>query len=75
MRIDVQALSIADTAELLGRTLEGPVDANTARRLFEASQGNVLLLREIVLSGGAIWDPPPGAAHGSGEARSRWMPG
>lgn len=51
VRIDVQALSIADTLELLQRTLEGPVDANTARRLFDASQGNVLLLREIVLSG------------------------
>jgi DNA-binding CsgD family transcriptional regulator len=51
LRVEVQPLSRAEVADLLGRTLGGTVDGGTARRLFEVTRGNVLFLRELVASG------------------------
>ena len=51
LRIEVQALSGTEVADLLARTLGGTVDGGTVRRLFEATRGNVLFLRELVTSG------------------------
>ena len=51
VRIDVQPLSAAETVELLESTLDGAIEGKTADRLHDASRGNVLFLRELVLSG------------------------
>jgi DNA-binding CsgD family transcriptional regulator len=51
VRVEVQPLSRAEVADLLGRTLGGTVDGATARRLFDVTRGNVLFLRELVAAG------------------------
>ena len=51
LRVEVQPLSRAEVADLLGRTLGGTVDGATARRLFDVTRGNVLFLRELVAGG------------------------
>jgi DNA-binding CsgD family transcriptional regulator len=51
--IELAGLSLADTVELLGGVLGGPVDPVTARRLWEASGGNALYLKELVLEAAA----------------------
>lgn len=58
-RIDVGPLSRAEVDELLATVLGGPVDTATRHRLWEASRGNALYLREVVLMGrdrGALAD-------------------
>lgn len=47
-RLDVEQLSLDETAELLSATLDGPVDRTAAQRLWKLTQGNVLYLRNIV---------------------------
>jgi predicted ATPase len=47
-RIEVQALSRAETAELVEVALGGPVDGLTIERLWQLSQGNALYLRELI---------------------------
>lgn len=47
-RLDVQALSADDTAALLGEVLEGPIEAQTADRLWKVTAGNALYLRHLV---------------------------
>lgn len=47
-RIEVQALSRAETAELVEVALGGPVDGLTTERLWQLSQGNALYLRELI---------------------------
>ncbi len=47
-RIEIQALSRAETTELVEAGLGGPVDGLTAARLWQLSQGNALYLREVV---------------------------
>jgi DNA-binding CsgD family transcriptional regulator len=49
-RIELGPLSPADTAELLGQVLGGPVDSASVDRLWQLSQGNALLLRELVIA-------------------------
>ncbi len=49
-RLEVQALSRDETTELAEVGLGGSLDAGTARALWEASAGNPLYLREIVLA-------------------------
>jgi hypothetical protein len=50
-RIELSSLTAADVAELLPAVLGGRVDGATAHRLWEASRGNPLYLRELVLGG------------------------
>ena len=47
-RVDLQTLSLDETATLLSATLGGPLDMHTADRLWDLSRGNVLYLRHIV---------------------------
>ena len=50
-RIDLEPLRRADTERLISAALSGPVDGATVRDLFDASQGNPLYLRELLLGG------------------------
>jgi DNA-binding NarL/FixJ family response regulator len=49
VRIDLDALTRDDVDTLLHLALGGPLDGATAASLWNASQGNVLFLRELVL--------------------------
>jgi AAA ATPase-like protein len=64
-RLDIWDLGWADVHELLFRALAGPVSMQTVERLWEATKGNVLHLRELVRRGiasgtlarhGGVWD-------------------
>jgi DNA-binding CsgD family transcriptional regulator len=48
-RRELEALSLPRTGELLAAVLGGPVDGATHHRMWEASGGNLLYLRELVL--------------------------
>lgn len=50
-RLEIQPLGPADTADLLARVLGAPVDAGTRERIWSASRGNLLYLRELVRIG------------------------
>lgn len=50
-RLELQPLSQEETNELLEQALDPPVDAATRHRLWTATRGNVLFLREVVLGG------------------------
>lgn len=50
-RLDLTPLSQEETAGLLGRALGGRIEPSATTRLWRASQGNALYLRELVLSG------------------------
>lgn len=52
-RVELTGLSRAQTGELLTAVLGGPADGATLQRLWEASRGNVLYLRELVLGAAA----------------------
>ncbi len=47
-RLELQALSAAETTALLEQVLEAPVDSTGADRLWSLSQGNLLFLRHLV---------------------------
>src|ERR1700722_105118 len=47
-RLDLQPLSLDETSTLLSATLDGSVDPDAARRLWNLTRGNVLYLRTIV---------------------------
>jgi DNA-binding CsgD family transcriptional regulator len=47
-RLDLQPLSMDETAALLTAALDGSVDPDAARRLWTLTRGNVLYLRNIV---------------------------
>lgn len=47
-RLDLEALSCADTASLLAATLGAEVTAETAERMWTLTRGNALYLRHIV---------------------------
>ena len=49
-RLEVQPLSRDETTALAEAGLDGALDASTARALWEASRGNPLYLREVVMS-------------------------
>jgi ATP/maltotriose-dependent transcriptional regulator MalT len=67
-RLELQALARREVEQLLESVLGGKVDAAARRALWDASQGNLLFLRELVrdgLSSGALrrrglwqWDRP-----------------
>ncbi|MFI6323415.1 LuxR C-terminal-related transcriptional regulator [Nonomuraea sp. NPDC050556] len=50
-RLDLAPLSAEETTGLLERALGGRIEPSAADRLWRASQGNALYLRELVLSG------------------------
>ncbi len=50
-RIDLAALSLAETRQLIDSLLDGPVDEPTLTRLHRASQGNPLFVTELVAGG------------------------
>jgi DNA-binding CsgD family transcriptional regulator len=47
-RLDLQPLSLDETATLLSATLNGPVDPGATQRLWKLTRGNALYLRNIV---------------------------
>ena len=49
-RIELDPLTMAETTSLLWAVLGGPVDTTSVERLWQLSQGNALLLRELVLA-------------------------
>ncbi|HEY6648656.1 MAG TPA: AAA family ATPase, partial [Mycobacterium sp.] len=49
-RLELQPLSLGETAQLVEQVLDGPVQSLTARRLWQFTQGNVLYLRHLVES-------------------------
>jgi DNA-binding CsgD family transcriptional regulator len=58
-RIEVSPLNVADIAMLAVDVLGGPVDGTTVHALRTASEGNVLFLRELIISAvasGALTD-------------------
>lgn len=50
-RVELGPLSRSGVSELLAAVLAGQVDTTTAHRMWQASEGNVLLLRELVRLG------------------------
>jgi DNA-binding CsgD family transcriptional regulator/tetratricopeptide (TPR) repeat protein len=50
-RFEIQALSDAEVAQLVGEALGGQVDGRTVRTLWRLTQGNPLYLRELILGG------------------------
>ncbi|MFS8097816.1 LuxR C-terminal-related transcriptional regulator [Lentzea alba] len=50
-RLELQPLSRTETAEMLAAGLNGQVSRLTANRLWHATRGNVLFLRELVRAG------------------------
>ncbi len=49
-RIDVSPLSVQDIAMLAADVLGGPVEGGTVHALWTRSEGNVLFLRELIIS-------------------------
>lgn len=49
-RIDLEPWDQAQTGEVLSGVLDGQVSRSTVRQLWEASRGNALYLRELVIS-------------------------
>ena len=49
-RIDVSPLSVQDIAMLAADVLGGPVEGGTVHSLWTRSEGNVLFLRELIIS-------------------------
>jgi DNA-binding CsgD family transcriptional regulator len=47
-RVELPALSAAESGELLTRVLNGPLDPTTAHRMWDLTRGNVLFLRHLV---------------------------
>lgn len=50
-RLDVGPLDRSEVKELLERVLEGPLEGAALQQLWEASEGNLQYLRELVLAG------------------------
>jgi DNA-binding CsgD family transcriptional regulator len=68
-RLDLAPLTLREAGLVLAGALGGQVEAPTVRRLWRASDGNALFLRELVLageSGGALAERR-GVWHWSGE--------
>src|SRR5947199_4316100 len=55
-RVELGPLTKNETADLLSQVLGGPVDSASVDRLWQLSQGNALLLRELVISARASGD-------------------
>jgi DNA-binding CsgD family transcriptional regulator len=55
-RVELGPLTESETADLLAQVLGGPVDSASVTRLWQLSQGNALLLRELVIASRASGD-------------------
>jgi DNA-binding CsgD family transcriptional regulator len=55
-RIELGPLTVPETADLLNQVLGGPVDSASVDRLSKLSQGNALLLRELVIAAKSTGD-------------------
>jgi DNA-binding CsgD family transcriptional regulator len=55
-RVELGPLTDKEVADLLSQVLGGPVDSASVDRLWQLSQGNALLLRELVLAARASGD-------------------
>jgi DNA-binding CsgD family transcriptional regulator len=55
-RVELGPLTLPETADLLSQVLGGPVDSASVDRLWQLSQGNALLLRELVIAARASGD-------------------
>lgn len=71
--LELQSLSEEETGSMASTALGGELERSTCARLFEATQGNPLFLRELVRSGletgtlaesGGTWRWVPGSAPG-----------
>ena len=60
-RVDLGELTYADVDALLHLVLGGPVDHGAIARLWSASAGNPLFVRELVLARARRWRPRPAA--------------
>src|SRR5699024_5456704 len=47
-RLELEPLDVGDTAGLVARVLEGPVDSASAQRLWRLTQGSPLFLRHLL---------------------------
>jgi len=50
-RVDIPALSAREVETLLGEALGGPVDASLVREVMDASDGNAMMVHELVRAG------------------------
>jgi ATP/maltotriose-dependent transcriptional regulator MalT len=50
-RLELQALSRAEFAEMVERALDGLVESDSMERIWEATRGNVLFARELIADG------------------------
>ena len=74
-RLELQALSVAESGTLLSRVLDAPLDSAGVDRLWSLSQGNSLYLRHLV--DGVLADPDGSArwrGSGSGPRLRRSAP-
>ncbi len=58
-RVELGPLTKDDTADLLSQVLGGPVDTSSVDRLWQLSQGNAMLLRELVIAARSSGDIRP----------------
>jgi DNA-binding CsgD family transcriptional regulator len=67
MRVDLRALDVEETNELLVKVLKGSIEKRSVYELHQASEGNPLILREILIgtleSGGLEQSSLPGSDH------------
>ncbi|NUR46541.1 MAG: hypothetical protein HOV71_00265 [Hamadaea sp.] len=49
-RVEVKALDEQQTTELLAKVLQGPIQQTSATKLWQITEGNALLLREVLTS-------------------------
>ena len=61
-RLDIQALARDEVDELLSGALDGPIDRNSLERIWRLSEGNALLVRELVMQ--ALEDGSLAESHG-----------
>ncbi|WP_327583928.1 LuxR C-terminal-related transcriptional regulator [Nonomuraea sp. NBC_00507] len=68
-RLDLAPMTLKETGLVLAGALGGQVEAPTVRRLWRASDGNALFLRELVLAGeaGGVLAERHGVWHWVGE--------
>jgi AAA domain len=72
-RLEIQALARADVESLLTAVLGGPPESSTLERIWQASGGNAMLVRELVTSVQRLASPR--RPSGPGSLRSGPRPG
>lgn len=75
-RVDLQPLGASETTDLAAQILDGEVEASTKAALFPASQGNPLLLCELLRDaheGGSLRETPLGWRWDGSVGRARHL--